>query len=257
MGVRSAGGRKRRKRRLGGPLGIVVRALPVGLLVGVGLASFSEEARATPPTRSASQLVSQALANAKKGGWVHEVAKASEKGHTFSATNDIGATGGRQNIQSDAARAKVILIKGVAYIEANAAGVANYFDFTTADPAQLAGRWFTLTPSSTGYATVTDAVTLASDFDQLGIAGPYTAGKQTVVDHQKVIPVHGFVSGASKGLNAPITLYVTATGTTLPVKFSASSKSVTDTVVWSRWGKPVHLVPPGNPKPLPSGLSTV
>jgi hypothetical protein len=254
MRARSTGGRRR---RLGGPLGIVVRAIPVALLVGVGLASFSEEARAAPPSRSGSQLVSQALANAKHGGWVHEVARASEKGHSFLATNDIGATEGRQDIRSDSARAKVILINGVAYIEANAAGVTNYFDFTTADPAQLAGRWFTLTKSSTGYATVTDAVTLTSDFDQLGIVGPYTAGKQTVVGHQKVIPVHGFVPGASKGPSAPITLYVTATGTTLPVKFSASTKSVTDTVVWSGWGKSVHLVPPGNSKPLPSGLSTV
>jgi hypothetical protein len=253
MRVRSAGGRTR---RFGGPLGIVVRAIPVALLVGVGLASFSEEARATPPTRSASQLVSQALENAKKGGWVHEVAKASEKGHTFSAINDIGTTEGRQDIESDAARAKVVLINGVAYIEANAGGVSDYFDFTTADPAQLAGRWFTVTPSTAAYATVTDAVTLASDFDQLGIVGPYSAGKQTTIGRQKVIPVHGVLSGASGSPNAPITLYVTANGTTLPVKFSASTKSVTDTVVWSGWGKPVHLVPPGNPKPLPSGLST-
>jgi hypothetical protein len=253
MGVR----RKRsRQRRLGGPLGIVLRAVPVALLVGVGLASFSEEARATPPARSASQLVSEALHNATHGGWVHEVAKASGKGHSFSAIDDIGTTEGRQDIESDSARAKVILFNGVAYIEANADGVANYFDFTTADPAQLAGRWFTVTSSMTAYAPVTDAVTLASDFDQLGIVGPYTAGKQTVVDHQKVIPVHGFVPGASKGPNAPITLYVTATGTTLPVEFSASTKSVSDTVTWSDWGKLVHLVPPANPSPLPSGLST-
>jgi hypothetical protein len=228
----------------------LARAVRVAGLVGVGLFPFSGEAtaaRASPAT-----LVNQALANARTGGWVHEVSRATEKGHTLSAVNDIGTTEGRQSIHSDSSRAKVLLVNGVAYVEANAAGVAHYLELTTTHPAKLAGTWFTVPSSDPNYATVTQGTTLTSDFAQLQLGGPYRAGKQTVIDRQKVIPIHCLISGTSKGTRAAITLYVTATGPTLPIKFVATTQSVTDTTVWSRWGETVDLAAPAHPRPLPN-----
>jgi hypothetical protein len=245
-----------RPRRLVAPRRLLVRAVPLALLVGVGLVSFAGEAKGSSASvaskASPSTLVSHALANAKAGGWVHEVSRAKEKGHTLSAINDIGTTEGRQSIHSDTSRAKVLLVNGVAYVEANAAGVTHYLELPTKHPAKLAGTWFTVPSSDANYAAVTAGTTLTSDFDQLQLAGPYRAGRQTVINHQKVIPIHCLISGTPKGPKASITLYVTATGTTLPIKFVAATQSVTDTTVWSKWGETVHLAAPVNPQPIPN-----
>jgi hypothetical protein len=230
------------------------RAVPLALLTGVGLVTLAgpTTAGAAAPTPSAGALITQALSDAKNGGWVHEVTKAKETGHTFSAINDIGQTEGRQSIRNDATRAKVMLVGGVAYIEANSDGVANYFQLTTKNPGKLAGKWFTVTSSDANFGTVTAAVTLSSDFNELQISGPFKVSKQTVVNGQKVIPVHGFIAGQTNGPKAAVTLDVTATAKPLPIKFMVSTKTVTETTSWSRWGHAVKLAAPAHPQPIPN-----
>ena len=155
------------------------------------------------------------LSNAESSGWVHEQFKSAAQGHTFSANNEIGTLDGEQVIQSDGSRGEVLLVNNVAYIKANTQGVANYFELTTSDPQALAGKWLSVTPSNPGFATYVDSVTLKSDLSQVELLGPYTVGAQSHLNHQRVIPVHGFVPGPSKGQKTAATLYVTANGKTL------------------------------------------
>jgi hypothetical protein len=228
------------------------RGVPVIGLIAAGVVSVSGPAGAASAPKSPSTLIIQAFTNAEKAGWVHEVTKGKEAGHSFSADNDIGTSEGRQVIRSDAARAQVVLIKGVAYIEGNAAGVSDYFGITKVHPARLAGKWLSLTTKDAEYATITTAVTLKSDFSEIQVMGPYTAGRQTIVDGQKVIPVHGFASGTQGAIAAPVTVYVAATGKTLPVEFTASSARAQQSTVWSDWGKPVPLTIPAHFQPVPN-----
>jgi hypothetical protein len=221
-------------------------------LVGVVLATLVEEAGAAIKSPSPSALVAQSISNAESSGWVHEQVKASEKGHTFSANNRIGTSDGQQIIRADGAKAEVVLVNDIAYIKANAKGVANYFGLTTSDPQQLAGKWLSVTPTDAGYGTYTAAVTLQSDFSQLQLVGPYASGARTTIDHQSVIPVHGYVVSSSKGAKTPATLYVTATGKTLPIEFVVSTKAVHETEVWSAWSHPVYLSTPSNSEPIPN-----
>ena len=183
---------------------------------------------------------------------MHEEINASAKGHTFSMKNEIGSVDGQQIIRTDGAKAEVILVNGIAYIEANAKGVANYFELSTTDPQQLAGQWFSVTSSDAGYSTYVEAVTLDSDFGQMQLSGPLTSGGQTTIDGHSVIPVHGYVAGASKGSKMRATLYVTATGKRLPIELAVSSKSVHETIIWSDWSHPVYLTVPGGSVPLPN-----
>jgi hypothetical protein len=224
---------------------------PVALLIGAGVVSLSAPALAAPAPKSAYTLITQAFTNAEKAGWVHEVTKGKEAGHTFSADNDIGAAEGRQIIRSDAARAQVVLLRGVAYVEANAAGVSNYLGITSANPGKLAGKWLSLTAKDAQFATITTAVTLKSDFSEIPVMGPYTAGRQTIINGQKVIPVRGVASGAQGATASPVTVYVTATGKTLPVEFTASAAGIQQSTVWSDWGHPVSLSVPAHFQPLP------
>jgi hypothetical protein len=52
-----------------------------------------------PDDPSVSALLTQAISDADQGGWVHEVIHGSADGQTFSDTNDVGETDGRQVIQ--------------------------------------------------------------------------------------------------------------------------------------------------------------
>jgi hypothetical protein len=213
---------------------------------------FSNDASASIPTSAPSTIVSRSIADAESASWVHEVISASTKGHTFSANNEIGAFDGQQIIRTDGAKAEVILVNDIAYIEANAKGVADYFELTTEDPHQLAGKWLSVTPADSGYSTYIAAVTLKSDFSQLQFLGPYTSGTKTTITGRSVIPVHGYVAGSSNDAKISATLYVTATGKTLPIKFVISDKTVHETTIWSDWSHPVYLSTPTDSQPIPN-----
>lgn len=231
---------------------LLLRGVSTAFLVGAGLTVFGDGASASSPGSGPSALLARSLADAESAGWVHEEINASAEGHTFSMNNEIGSVDGQQIIRTDGARAEVILVNGIAYIEANAKGVANYFELSTTDPQQFAGRWFSVTSNDAGYSSYVEAVTLDSDFSQVQLSEPLTSGGQTTIDGHRVIPVYGYVAGASKGSKVRATLYVTATGKTVPIEFAVSSKGVHETITWSDWNHPVYLTVPGGSVPLPN-----
>jgi hypothetical protein len=192
---------------------------------------------------TAKSLVSEALTNGAAATWVHEVTHASEPGHLFYSHNDIGATSGRQNIVADGSIASVIVLPGIAYIRGNEKAVVHFFGIPTSHPKAIAGKWVSISSSTTGFATVTSAVTLASDFHEYKILGPLTEGSDVTLLGQKVLPISGFVAGPSNK-SIPATLYVTTTGTVLPVELSLSGGNLKSTTVWTAWGHTVEIVAP-------------
>jgi hypothetical protein len=229
----------------------VVCGVSTVILVGTALTAFGATASASFSGASPSTLVAHSIADAESESWVHEEMHASAKGHTLSMNNEIGAVDGQQVIRSDDATTEVKLVNGIAYIEANTKGVTEFFELSTTDPQQLAGKWFSVTSSQAGYSTYVASVTLSSDFGQLQLLAPLTEGSQTTMDGHSVIPVHGYATGTSKGSKVPATLYVTATGKALPLAYVISSKEAHETIRWSDWGHPVYLVVPGS-VPLPN-----
>ena len=170
-------------------------------------------------------------------------------------SKDIGTTEGRTRIYNDGAKARVVLVSGTAYIEGNAKGVADYFELPNLDPQTLAGKWFSVAPANSNYSTYVAGVTLKSDFSEIQFPGPYKVGPQTVIDHRKVIPVHGSISASSKGAKLGVTLYITATGRILPVEITTSNNTEQATEIWSNWGRPADLVAPVTSQPIPEPLT--
>jgi hypothetical protein len=225
-------------------------------VVAVAVASTTVAACSSGPTvnnsKSAATLASLALQNAEKAGWVHEVVDSSGSGHTLSMSNDLGASEGRQVITPDGAHATVILVGGVAYVQGDAAAVKNYFGLPSTDSTQLAGKWISLRSSDSGFSTVSAAVTIKSDFSQVGLTGQLTKGPVTDLDGQRVIPVQGSMAAPGGGPTVDGTLYVTAEGQVLPVELRASGQGESETVVWSRWGQPLQLAAPPGAVPISS-----
>lgn len=223
-------------------------AAALGLSVTALLAVPAMTAGASTP--SASALMSLALANADKAGWVHEVELASAPGHSFSMDNDIGTSEGRQVIVTNGAHAEVIVFKKEAYIYGDKKAVADYFQLSTTDPAKYANKWLSIPVTSSGYATVSNAVTLKSDFTDVTIPGVVTLGPVTVVNGQKVTPIHGAAAATSTNPAIKATLYVTTSSPVLPVELKLTSTQETVTASWTKWGQTVNLKAPAKSAPL-------
>jgi hypothetical protein len=229
------------------------------LVLGGLLAACSSGSSSGRTTMSPGTLAALALKNATAAGWVHETTAATGPGHSLNMTNDIGAHEGRQVIDSDGAHSTVLVLHGMAYINGDSTALTQYFGLQTPNPQGLAGEWISIQPSDQNYSAVSAAVTLRSDFDDL-MLGHFSKESTVVVDGTSLTAVHGFVERPTGANNVPATLYVTQTGTVLPVRLQVSTGGVTETTTWSNWGHSVSLATPSQSIPistvLPSGPGT-
>jgi hypothetical protein len=224
----------------------MVLSLSIAPLLGVPAAIDASSAS----TLSPSALMTLALANAVKAGWVHEVEHASAPGHSFSMDNDIGTSEGRQIIDTNGAHAEVIVFKDEAYIYGDKKAIADYFQLSSSDPAKYANKWLSISATSSGYAAVSDAVTLKSDFNDVVIPGKVTEGSPVVLHGRKVIPLHGAAAKTSTTPAIKATLYVTTSTPVRPVELHLKSTSETVTATWSKWGHEVRLKAPAKSSPI-------
>jgi hypothetical protein len=213
-------------------------------LCGVALGlTLGGPAGASSPN-PASQLLALAIHNAVGSGWVHETTNASGSGHMFSMVNDIGTTEGRQVIVSDGAHAEVLVLGGNAYIHGDDKAIARYFGISTTDPQRYANQWLELTPSSSDFATVSAAVTLQSDFEHLGMPGPLKEGGIVTIKGHRVRPIKSHISATSQAPAGNATLYITTSGTILPLEYQVVGKGIKSTTNWSDWGYKVTIIAP-------------
>jgi hypothetical protein len=212
------------------------------------LLSSGADAGASP--LSASALMALALKDAVAQGSVHEVELATAPGHSFSMVDDIAAASGRQIINSDGAHAEVLVVKDVAYIYGDKKAVADYFQISTTDPGKYANRWLSIQSTNSAYATVTNAVTIKSDFTDVTIPGTVTRGASTVLNGQQVVPIKGSAPATATSAKINATLFVTTSSPVLPVELRLISKSETVTATWTKWGHRVTLSAPATSTPL-------
>jgi hypothetical protein len=230
---------RRPSRRATGPL---AAALALLTLAAAGAAAAPAGATTRPST-----LLSKALRDATHAKWVHEVIATTTEGHSVSMTNAIGTAAGHQVIVADGHHAAVLVLGGTAFIEGDAKALAGYFGIPADDISKLAGKWMSVPPSDAEYQTVSAAVTLASDFDNLGLSGHLKEGSMVTVDGQRAIPITGtFSAGSAK---VPATMYVTTGAAPLPIEFKASGHGLKSITRWSDWGHGVTLTVPSDAIP--------
>lgn len=94
---------------------------------------------------------------------------------------------------------------------------------------------------------MTSGVTLSSAIDQIIPTGRLTKETVGAVQGRQVVAVHGQIANSPPG-----TLYVSATGSPLPVEETAGDSSGTETVTFSNWGESVSLSAPATSVPIAS-----
>lgn len=170
---------------------------------------------------------------------------------SVSITQDSGPSRGEQDIQFGGIAAKVIVLNGNAYIQGNSQAITSFFGFPAADGPTLAGRWISLSPTDSGYGTVTAGVSLTSVLQETGLTGTLTETARTTRDGQAVIGITGTASSPDSG-GGPATLYVTTTTHPLPVEFDMTSSQGTEEAVFTHWGGQVSLSAPSGAIPVAS-----
>lgn len=185
-----------------------------------------------------------AIRQAVGSGWVHETVSANDSGHSLSMVNDVGTNEGRQVIVSDGAHGRVLVLNGDAYLYGDEAAIKNYFEISKSDPQKYANQWIELKPSDPGFSTVSGAVTLTSDFEQVSMTGTLTMGNVVSINGHKVRPINGHVPATAQSPAGTATLYVTTSGKVLPFEYRVVAKGTRFTTRWNDWGRPAELTAP-------------
>ncbi len=233
--------------------GVVGVALSLAAL-GVGVTLISLPAGAGPI--SAKALVARALANAKASHWVHETVDIYEEGVVVeSSHNVIGVAGGEQSsILSNGGTSELIALDAskTLYVRADAAALTTTYSMTSANATLFSNEWLELTPTTSIYDSVAYATTLASDFSQVRFVGRLHLGGVGVLEGKKVRAIEGTVPAINGAPRFNGTLYVSATGKALPVRFHEIRGSTVIVVTWSKWGSGVSLTAPAGAVAYPT-----
>ena len=197
-----------------------VAAIKAGSLITAGVLPLIGLAG---PTRTPSELLSQALAAARAQSSVQWVAVNKFPGEVATTTTKAGSTSGIQTISltegGQTGHLTVeLLTNQTAYLKGDSFALRYYMGFKAAPATKEANLWLSLSPSNGDYAEVAAGLTVKSSVDQMEMTGPLTAVAPTVVRGEDVDGVRG-VTKASPGYPAmKAVIYIRAKGTALPVE---------------------------------------
>ena len=168
--------------------------------------------------------------------------------------NEIGTSSGRQSINENGALSTTEVVNGTVYLRGDRKAITSFFQLPTRDPQAIANRWISITPSEPGFAAVSAAVTLASDFSQIKMTGPFTKGHATSSRGVETVPIYGYVS-VSPGVVTPATLVVSLSGVVLPSWYSIHYKGRNFLVSWNEWGRVATIPAPLSSTPITTVLA--
>lgn len=210
-------------------------------------APTAKTTRLTGPT-TASQWLSAAFAAANAKGTVHVDVLTKLRGKTSEFSDDDGNGVGIQRITiSGGGRAEVRVLPGVTYFAANREALTGYFGFPSSLANRAAGRWMVLHPGAPGYTAVTEGVTLSSMMNEISVRGPLKLLPARTVQGVRVVGIRGIAGSPElkRQPKTPATLWVTASGSHLPVVYTAANRKLGSmTTMFSQWGSAVSVSAP-------------
>jgi hypothetical protein len=229
----------------------------VSLVVGsycVVSCNFSSAAGATSPesTESGGQLLRAAIASATREGSVRVTVHFFSGKVTGELVQDSSSQRAKQTVAIGKERVSIILSGGVAFFTANDSGLTSYFGLPQSVAANLVGHWISVSPTDSGFQSVTAGLTLASALKEVSPGGSISKGRRKMVDGHPAISIAG--TNAASGTQ--VLLFVSQTGKHLPIEAVESSHSGETTsgeiVTFTRWSENFHVPTPSGSIPISS-----
>jgi len=217
------------------------------VLAAVFLVAASASAAESP-----AQLLSSALAVARAQRSVHYVTTQTSSGLAVSIVGDAAVDRGIQRIRyrkgPRVGHVTVLVAANVAYIRGDAFTLTNYMRIPVGTAAAYAGRWLSLTHTAPDFKPVAAAVRLRSTLDELKMPQPLRSIGPTTVRGRRVVGIQSRFSRAGHGVIE--TLYVSASGSPLPIEQLAHAGAIQLKAVFSAWNEPVDVSAPLGAVPI-------
>lgn len=235
-------------------------AASVGLALLTGCAASTAHAgghASAPADQAAGRVLSRAIAAVRGATTVHIEVRVTTGPTSVTYSDDAAGGFGEQAIAaSNGGTATVLEVKGVGYFKANVPGMVGFLGLSATDAKKFAGQWISFQPGDVGYQRVVSGVTLGSVADELALGGRVRSLGARHVVGQAVIGLQGGTPPVwSARMGGTATLYVAAGDMPLPVTFRATTDGGGASAAFSRWGEPIHVMPPGQTIPSSSVLS--
>jgi hypothetical protein len=244
---------------------VAAGVLVVGGGAAYALGMFGGSSGTTPPAAvkqatssltglSGAQIVARARAAALQAGAVHVVVTTHAGSRLVRFTDDSYRTAGIQHVSVGAAHAEVRVIGHTTYFTGNRKAITGFFGMP-ASSVPPKGVWYRLTADDQQYKTVTEGVTLASGMNEFDLKGTLTVLPLAKREGVSVVGVRETNTDGSP-IKTVTTLWVAATGPTLPVEYDDSEGPINATVMFSDWGRSGHVAKPARVSPAPGQAST-
>jgi hypothetical protein len=217
-------------------------------------AGMASAATATPSKASPAQLLSMALASADHEGSVHWVSVAKVGAAKLVITTDAGrSTGYQTNVVSEQGQEATVterLVGTTAYVRGNALGLEVELNFTATAAADEAGKWLSVSKGGPDYELIAAGLTVSTTMAELEIAGTVKSAPSVTINGQRTLGLRGATKPIGGAPSVDETLYVTATGTVLPVRAVQTHQGTVNTVNFTNWGETVPRVKPPASTPI-------
>jgi len=201
--------------------------------------------------------VKQALFQAAQATGVRYVWTNTIPGQREVEVCDVGRDQGQQTITLTIAKrsgtSTIRLLKKVAYLQADAFTLVNYFGFSTKNASAYANRWISFVATDAPYASLVRYGTLGAVVPGLEVDGPYTIAAKRGYSGTSAYPITGVLpSTGSAAPGAPLqpaTLYVAVqSGYPVGLEPVMSAKATnTWSYALSNWNERVVVTAPKNP----------
>ena len=216
----------------------------------------------TGSNNAAAEAMRTALKNGGSRPSLHYVSTSVGNGLTTTIIGDVNQTSGSQTIvvsyQGAKARIDIELVGDEAYFRGDPAAIEVLINLTATQSAAAAGQWISVVPADSVYQSTAAALTVGSVMSELALSPPITGERPTTYDDRSDIEISGawIGDGVTAKDHATGELQLTTGSESLPIAFhglmppTAGASRFTVSLVVSRWGEPVHVVPPPSSVPL-------
>lgn len=228
-----------------------------GLLLAAGssLALPAGTASAASRPTSPKTLMAAALRTAGKETSVHFVATSRVGTRSITVTASAAAKAAVQTISiaegKTKGRVRARFVDRVVYFQGDKVGLEVYLGMPSTLAPKYAGKWISFSPSTQDYSAIAKSMTLSTALSQISVDKPFGGGRDSTVDGEPAVDVTGTTTTfSSKGNHGKATLYVSATGTLLPIRYVGTGREdkqrETGQVTFSDWDAKVKPVKPSS-----------
>ncbi len=230
-----------------------LRLLLLGVLGAVGVAACSSvPSLGVVAGKSPGAVLRLALRDARAQRFMHFSIQT--KGGV--QQDVVGATGpnvGTAVIDSASGTVRIVVQGSSGYIQSDAIGLEASLGLTSTSAAANASKWISLTPADEPFSQLQDSVSFSSTLDEFTPGGKLVLGATTIAGHTVAL-IQGTGTAQVGVTSYSVELAVTTSAPVLPiggaVQITANRKTVTQTAVFSQWGKRVTVSAPTGAVPL-------